>query len=323
MKPKSIIISIVALVGLSSHDMFLKLDRYFLKPNAKVTVQLFNGTFDRSENVIDRDRMSDVSVVTNGIRNNPESNDWFEQDNITFLNFETAEASTTVLGVSTLPSIIEMPGTDFNDYLKHDGVLDMLDERRKKDLLSFPAKERYSKHVKTIVQVGDSKSEDWKVNLGYPIEFIPLQNPYETKVGDSLSFNLLLRNKPLVNQLVYFGNESYPMIHTHDGNTHAHKKNEEDRVLLPTPIRTDENGNLRIPIEREGVWYLKTIHMVNLDESNLTHESNWATLTFAIGKQQSGHNAHQENQITSYYIILSLIVMVLLFMFFNRQNKKR
>lgn len=302
--------------------MFLKLDRYFLKPNAKVTVQLFNGTFDRSENVIDRDRMSDVSVVAKGIRNNPESNDWFEQDNITYLNFETAEASTTVLGVSTFPRIIEMPGIDFNDYLKHDGVLDMLDERRKKDLLSFPAKERYSKHVKTIVQVGDSKSEDWKVNLGYPIEFIPLQNPYETKVGDSLSFNLLLRNKPLVNQLVYFGNENYPMTHTHDGNTHTHKKNEEDRALLPTQIRTDENGILRIPIDREGIWYLKTIHMVNLDESNLTHESNWATLTFAIGKQQSGHNAHQENQITSRYIFLSLIVMVLLFMFFNRQNKK-
>ena len=40
---------------LLAHDLFLKLDSWCLAPNSPVTVDLFNGTFDRSDNVITRD----------------------------------------------------------------------------------------------------------------------------------------------------------------------------------------------------------------------------------------------------------------------------
>ena len=82
---------VIALVLFSSHDMYLKLDQYFIAPFSKTTVQLFNETYERSENVIDRDRMIDVSVVLNGQRIHPSENSWFERDSITFLNLETKE----------------------------------------------------------------------------------------------------------------------------------------------------------------------------------------------------------------------------------------
>lgn len=46
--------------------MFLKLDSYFLEPDKPALIRLYNGTFDKSDNVIDRNRMADVSLVGGG-----------------------------------------------------------------------------------------------------------------------------------------------------------------------------------------------------------------------------------------------------------------
>lgn len=37
----------------------------------------------------------------------------------------------------------------------------------------MPARERYSKHVKVIVQVGDRRTNAYETALGYPAELIP------------------------------------------------------------------------------------------------------------------------------------------------------
>lgn len=71
---------VIALVLLSSHDMYLKLNNYFLDTFTKSTVELFNGTFDKSENVIDRDRMIDVSILQNRERLQPSEDSWYEKD---------------------------------------------------------------------------------------------------------------------------------------------------------------------------------------------------------------------------------------------------
>ena len=144
----------IALVFFSSHDMYLKLNNYYLDTFTKSTVELFNGTFDKSENVIDRDRMIDVSILQNGVRVNPSDDRWYEKDSITYLNFETQGEGTYVIGLSTRARTIEMDAEAFNDYLKHDGVLDLLEKREADGTLGTGAVELYSKHVKTLVQVG-------------------------------------------------------------------------------------------------------------------------------------------------------------------------
>ena len=44
--------TIIVVTAVSAHTMFLKLDTFFLEPNSTGTVQLINGDFDLSENVI-------------------------------------------------------------------------------------------------------------------------------------------------------------------------------------------------------------------------------------------------------------------------------
>ena len=258
---KRVVLSLIVLVLFSSHDMFLKLDQYFLEPNKDYVIQLFNGTYELSDNVITRDRMLDVSIVANGKRTQVDTADWYEKDKTTFLNFTTGSPGTYVTGVSTRSRDFGQSAASFNGYLEHDGVLDMLALRKQKGTLGDSAIERYSKHVKTIFQVGDQLTDDYKTELGYPIEFVLLENPYDLHAGHDLPVKLLFNQKPLANQLVYVGSEAQEHTHSHDGETHSHSHegdhdHSHDELLQ---LRTDDQGMVKVPISAEGVWYLKTI----------------------------------------------------------------
>ena len=308
--------------------MYLKLDSYFLQPHSSATIELYNGTFDRSENVITRDRMLDISLLANAERIQLDTAQWSEEDKVTILSFNTGEAGTWVAGVSTAPRSIELAAADFNSYLEHDGVLDMLKWRESNDQLESDAVEKYSKHVKAIFQVGDKRTNDWQTELGYPIEFIPLSNPYDLHTGDELKVKLLLKGKPLVKQLVYADYRSSKHGHKHsheEESDHSHDGEEaaDHQHTNGSELRTDETGSIKLPLSADGIWYLRTIHMVQSEEPGFTHESNWATLTFEV-THAHGENTHtheSESGIPTYaYFVSSLILFGGMFFWFNRKN---
>jgi len=335
---KKVFFGLLAIVLLCSHDMFLKMDNYFLDPNTNAAIQLFNGTFEKSENVIDRNRMLDMSLVGNGQRIQVDSAQWTEKDSITFLNFKTGGPGTWVAGVSTAAKNIALDAKSFNDYLEHDGVVDMLEWRKENNALDQDAVEKYSKHVKTIFQVGEELSDDWKTALGYPIEFIPQENPYDIHAGHSLKVQLLYKGKPLANQLVIIGTEkseeNTTIEHSHDGgDPHTHKSGEtpDHDHNSGLQLRTDDAGILEFEITNAGVWHMITIYMVQSEEEGLTHESNWATLTFAVGSGHSAahgtdkdenHHTHEEESFSSYiFLLVSLVIVAGLFFYFKSKKK--
>ena len=286
--------ALAALLLFSSHDLFLKLDRYHLPPDTAVTLRLFNGSFGTSENVIDRDRMLDVSVLGNGERTRIDTTQWREADHATLLDLVTGNPGTYVAGVSTRARNIDLAAEKFNSYLEHDGVLDMLERRRSEGTLDRDATERYAKHVKTLFQVGDRTTDDYRTPLGYPIEFVPLDNPYTTHAGHDLRVQLLWRGEPLAGQLVHLGsNTGHDHDHAHDADGN-HPDVAHDHQHGTQPLRTNLDGIVTIRPNAAGTWYLRTIYMVESEEPGLTHESEWATLTFGVsgGDHDHGHAHH-------------------------------
>ena len=335
---KRFLLGLLIVICFSSHDMFLKLEQYFLEPNTDYVIELVNGTYELSDNVITRDRMLDVSIVANGTRTRVDTVQWFEKDKATYLNITTGEPGTYVTGVSTRARSFGQTAEAFNNYLEHDGVLDMLELRKQNGTLGDSAIERYSKHVKTLFQVGEKLTDDYKTELGYPIEFVLLENPYEIHTGHNLPVKLLFNQKPLPNQLVYVGSEVMGHTHTHDGETHTHggeshthdadSDHKHDDLLQ---LRTDEQGIVNVPISSKGIWRMKTIHLVEAEEEGLTHESNWATVTFAIGDGHGhshdhdhphGHDHSHGSSIPDYiYVIISILLIALLYLLFDRKKK--
>jgi len=250
----------------SSHELFLKSDSHFLKPNTVYELYLFNGTFDRSENAITTDRIVAPKIIGPEYLFIPNENDYYLKDNKTYLKFATKDAGTYVSGISTLPRKLEMTAEDFNEYLEHEGLETILTERKRDGTITSGAKEKYSKHVKTMLQVGDKTSDGYDIEFGYPIEFIPMNNPFEIDLGESLSFKLLRDGKPLVGQTVHYST-SIPGKDAHENENST---------------KTNGKGILTITPNSIGKWYVATIHMTESDEVDVDYESNWATLTFEV-----------------------------------------
>ena len=331
-----------AIILLCSHDLYLKMEGYFLQPNQQATLSLYNGTFENSENIITRDRMLDASVIAQGERVAINPDQWQDIDStITQVTFNTSEAGTYVAGVSTKARNIELAAEDVNDYLKHDGVLDMLDYRTNNNLLEQDAIESYEKHVKAIFQIGMVKTNDWNTELGYPIEFIPQANPYEKYTGDQLGVELLLDGKPLPNQLVYADYIKSPNAHTHDDHTHehdgkthahdhAHDDSEPHTHSSGQQLRTNDQGVVMVDLPEDGIYYLRTIHMVNVTDSDeLTHRSKWATLTFEVTHKHDAtththddhDHDHEEGIPTWVFAIGSLLIVGVLFLVFRKKEE--
>ena len=272
MKALTIVLSVLlSAASVAGHDLFLIVPDHDFPVGSPITVALYNGTFDTSENTISRDRMLDVTVVDGrGQETRPATDQWRDEETVTLLDFQSGPPGTYVVGVSTAPRMIELTADEFNDYLEHDGVVDVLETRRRDGTADRPAAERYSKHVKTILQVGGSTSDPFSHRFGYPIEIVPLTNPGVLEAGGVLDFLVLADGEPVAGQLVY---ASYEGFHGHD-DSGAHRE--------AAKLETDEKGRASVQITRSGRWYLRLIRMLASDDEGVDYESNWTTLTFEV-----------------------------------------
>lgn len=250
----------------TSHELFLKSDSYFLNTNEESELSLFNGTFDQSENIITRDRIINAKIIGPEYKFVPNEEDYYDKDSITYLKFITGKEGTYVAGISTLPKIIELSAEEFNEYLHHGELIDVLANRKKNELTNLSVREKYSKHVKALFQVSGKRTNHFDIVLGYPIEFVPNNNPYVLSKGDKLSLRLLKEGKPLTNQMVHYSS----------------RLNAGSHSAVEKSTRTDENGTLTIELDQVGRWYVATIYMVKAAEENIDYVSNWATLTFEV-----------------------------------------
>jgi uncharacterized GH25 family protein len=250
----------------SAHDMFLRAERFFVAPNSDVVIRLLNGTFLESENAIVRGRVRDASVSGARARSPIDMDTWTETGDTTTFRVRVGASGTYAVGISTRPSIIALSGADFNAYLKDDGVPDILADRGKRKELGDSAKERYHKHVKALLQVGDSLGRAFGTVFGYPAEIVPLENPYALRSGGTLRIRALVNGKPVPSQYILYGG-----------------RNANGTPIPERSTRSLADGTARIPISSAGEWYIKFIHMTRQAASDsVDYESKWATLTFAV-----------------------------------------
>ena len=131
--------------------------------------------------------------------------------------------------------------------------------------------------------------------------------------------------------------DSSDHTHEHDGTAHSHDHNqdpahksqseEEHTHTSGQQLRTDAQGKLRVDLPEDGIYYLRTIHMVEVaDNDELTHQSKWATLTFQVShKHDSSTHTHEnhehEDGIPTWGFVLgSLLVIGVLFLVFRKKK---
>src|SRR5919198_607471 len=91
--------AILALVALaataSAHDLFLRLDSYFVPPNSSVHVRVLNGTFVKSEGSVQRNRLRDITLAGAGAKRQLDTTAWTDTaKTISTLTIQTGQTGT-------------------------------------------------------------------------------------------------------------------------------------------------------------------------------------------------------------------------------------
>jgi hypothetical protein len=254
--------------ALAAQDLFLTLRDYFVPAQSDVRVIGLNGTFSVSENNIDRVRIADLSLVTPAGRRTLDTAAVGAEGPRTVIRIHTEAEGTYQIGLSTKPSELSQKAAAFNTYLADEGIGPVLAERKRTGELGKPARERYSKHVKMLFQAGSARSDGWNAVLGYPVEIVPLRNPYALGPADTLRFRILFDGVAAP-----AGQEALA------GGRTASGARRTVRHLV-----TDAAGEVAVPLGSPGTWYLKFIRMTRATEPGIDYISQWATLTFAVAR---------------------------------------
>ncbi len=164
---------------------------------------------------------------------------------------------------------IELEPTLFHQYLRAEGLDEILELREVRGESRKPGRERYSRYVKTFLQVGDGVEEDWSQVVGQKIEIVPEKVPTSLQAGDTLTVQVLFDGIPLHRVLVSATYAGY----TTNPDTYEQS------------MKTDTHGRARFVMTHDGSWLVRLVHMVPLEaDPEADWESFWASMTFPVKK---------------------------------------
>ena len=152
----------------------------------------------------------------------------------------------------------------FLEYLEHEGFSKSKYQPLMPDRPQ--QRERYARTLKCLVQVGKRRGGDLhKKALGQKLEILLLENPYELKVGEELSVQVLFDGKPSDGELVT-----------------AFSKEGQSAVKARRQW-TDARGSARFELDSPGLWLIRLVHLTRDQErSDVDWESHWAAYSFWV-----------------------------------------
>ena len=172
------------------------------------------------------------------------------------------DAGAYLATVTTPASVEQMKGPWFNSYLAEEGLDWVLTARRDAGVSEEPASERFARYAKIVLRNGFGSGAHLTRPLGLRAEFVPMTDPTILRAGHLLTLQLLSDGKPVPGAVV-----------TARASVGGH----------PIMGRTDATGHVTLPIDRDGAWLVRTVHMTARAQARVPGvewDSYWATLAF-------------------------------------------
>jgi uncharacterized protein DUF4198 len=187
---------------------------------------------------------------------------------------------TAVVALATDPSYITLEAPQFNAYLQEEGHEVPL-AARQGDKASAPGRERYTRHVKTLLNVAGPNGSVALTRVGLTLEIVPEKALSTLQPGGTLPVRVFFRNAPYANGLLCAA----------DAADRAAPPGAPDAGAAPGggkgPYawcgRLDGAGRIAVPIPRAGWQMLRTAKMIALhDDPKADWHSFWSSLTFQV-----------------------------------------
>lgn len=179
------------------------------------------------------------------------------------IQYHFASVGTHLISLQSSAAYVESESEVFNEYLKEDGLENIIEHRTRTNTMDEMAREYYTRYAKLLIQSGDRTDETYRKSAGLKYEIIPQKNPYDLNPGDYLPCLVLYEGQPASHTLVKVWNQV--------GN----------RTFLQN-IYTEKDGTITFPISNSGSWMVSSVKMIRSNYEGADYESMWASLVFGI-----------------------------------------
>ncbi len=248
-----------------SHDYWLKPEVFFAPVGTALPVRLYVGDDFKIEE--ERPLQKDRTVRFEMFSTKEKSEDLLaegqdKQTPSTQLHFTSA--GNYLIAMERKNQQIMLDAKKFNDYLAEEGLDSIIVQRQQRGESERPGRERYSRYLKTLVQIGDRHSDVYRRALAQRLEIIPRANPYQLQRGSTLTVQIIFEGRPLAGAKVFAYNRHQETIQTQ-------------------AARTSKDGMATFKLDQPGEWLVRLVYMrrcVNCAEADW--ESFWASCSFGM-----------------------------------------
>jgi len=237
-----------------------------------VTANVGDNTFPLSESFTTPERVDKISL-------------WWPENRVIapkFRKFGEALATditlprtpgTYVITMTVKGHFLSMPAQAFLDYLREEGLKNIISERARRDESKQPSRERYLRQAKMLVQGGAREDDSVSKPVGLIAELVPDSDLTHKKIGDRVGVRLLYQGKPLRDAQITLT---------------------ASRRTAKVSKRTNKEGHTTFKLKGEGPFLFSAVVMVRrigeIGAEAVDWESYWCSLTF---------NASQEIALTT------------------------
>lgn len=179
-------------------------------------------------------------------------------------NITLKGAGTHVIALESYQAISTLKATQFNEYLKTEGLDLAAKTRATAGTSKIPGVEVYSRRAKILVQVGDSPSANVLKPIGQTLEIVPMTNPYARGTDTALPVRVMFQGRPLAGaqvRVLPLGIKNGPV----------------------QKLRSDEQGLANFTVPNRGAWLVMVVHArPTTDNPSAAFDTVFASLTFGF-----------------------------------------
>ncbi len=264
----SVVVALLVFARIAdAHDFWLVPDAFQIADGSALEVRgQTSSKFPTSESAVTPDRVTEARVLSGW--DDVRVVDVSTSGTSLLLRHHPSGAGQRVVAVSLAPRSVRASGPGFKRYMELEGAAALAARYEHEGILpkADSITRRYDKYAKTLVQVGTAGPRAFSRLVGHLVEFVPLRDPATLLAGDTLPVRLLYKGQPL------------GAMHLHAGIAAG--------AAAPRDfsIETDRLGVARIPLDRAGLWNVRTLHIVPAERgSGADWDSHFATIVFAVG----------------------------------------
>lgn len=244
-----------------THEFWIEPDQFQLKPGQQLRLRFNVGENFTSEGWTGNRQLVDkMRVYFHDL--DDEIGNLVSDSTGDSLNLQFYLPGSVLIAFQSKNKHIELPADKFNEYLKEDGLEDAALYRKEHGESDSVGTEHYQRNCKTLLQVGDHKSDNYRKRTDMPVDIVPLNHPYHIKKSGELGLKVFFKDQPLANHLVRIWQRVNGKVNTKD-------------------LTTDAQGELRFTVQALGKWMASTVQMERAPATDTVQwQSYWGSLTW-------------------------------------------